>query len=117
MENQNRDNVWFHDRFFTEAVYNPDEQVREEIRRFAQGFPTAHIIFYDASEEELEDRGSKDAWRHDRIARRYEKLMDAVGSYDVIDTGKLSIEEAVVETIDSVQQAHDPDAERPHFPG
>lgn len=114
--NQNPDTVWFHDRFMTEAVYNPDPKVRQEVMRFGQGFKDMHILFFHPGKEELMDRGTGDAWRYEEVRERYDKLLESY-PHTIIDTGDNTVEQSALDVVDYVHEVHDRNAETPNFPG
>lgn len=90
---QNPDQIFIHDRFFSEAAYGQDDEVRRRVLRAAQCFPDTYVVYFTCSMDELQSRNSKDLWRYSDLQERYKRLCSACDSYE-IDTGDLSINEA-----------------------
>lgn len=110
-------NVILADRGFSDAVYNSDEQKREEFRRLAACYGNVFILYFYPGElkdefkqndveniyahlthdhggrEVLFDRESRDAPKMSKILNRYTKLLKMF-PYEHINTGELSEEEA-----------------------
>lgn len=90
---QNPDVTFVHDRLLTEAVYSDDVDQRYMFKRAAQSIPNLEVIYFEAGEEVLRDRGTRDDWRLEVLLNRYDSLLGSVDHHR-IDTGTQSVEES-----------------------
>lgn len=126
----NPENVIVADRAFTDAAYNSDPQIRDEMKRLYACYGDVYILFFapfgndieaedsewytalDVAEEILEERGSRDMPKYNDVMRRYRNLLKMF-PHEIIDTESLSETDAALAAEKYIESIHEDNEHNP----